>query len=146
MVPTITDRLLSVERALRDVVIPSLPAGEALAIEQAHLSLIQLGILKGQVDRHTEVERDELEAALLLAGELGAATPIERGPADDSEIAASRAFRHAVLAGIDTEIETAFAGASDARRAEVIRAVAAYHRARKPAEDAWFNFSFGSAA
>ncbi len=80
MIPSVDDRLDSVMRGLKDVVIPALPANESLALEQAHLIFGHISLLRDQVDLMLAVERaeaDELRALghlLVEAADGGART------------------------------------------------------------------------
>jgi hypothetical protein len=74
MIPNVDERLASVVRALTDVVLPSLPPEAGLAMEQIHLSVGHLQIIRAQLDATPAFEADELADAIAIARALSGLT------------------------------------------------------------------------
>lgn len=70
MIPSIDDRLDSMARAIQEAILPSLDPKQSLAIEQAHLTLGQIAIIRQQLDLAPAFERHEAEAMVALARRL----------------------------------------------------------------------------
>jgi hypothetical protein len=71
MTPNVDDRLVSVIRALTEVILPHLPPEASLAQEQVHLCVGHLAILRAQLDAVPAYEREELEDAIAIGKALG---------------------------------------------------------------------------
>lgn len=97
MTPSIEVRLKSVLHGLRDVIVPAIDPGEALAVEQAGMIVAQLAMLLRQVphaDRYHRLCRDDARAT--------AAVIVER-PAGGSRSLATVAALAALLPGEDND-------------------------------------------
>jgi hypothetical protein len=70
MSPSVDERLMSIVRALTDVVAPSLPAEAGLAQEQVQLCIGHIQILRAQLDDLPEYEAEELSDAAVLGQAL----------------------------------------------------------------------------
>jgi hypothetical protein len=64
------ERLVSIVRALTDVVFPSLPCDAGLAQEQIQLCIAHLQIIRKQLDATPSFEAEELADAVVLAAAL----------------------------------------------------------------------------
>ena len=150
MIPSIDDRLDSVMRALQEVILPALAPHQSLAIEQAHLSLAHLGLVRERLDEAPRFELDEAQTLLKLAGRLvetvggGEATlsaaralrSTVEGAALDSPAAVRRAT-HAVGAAIETLIQASLEDGTVAFRASSLEQVLSSERASAIANRRW---------
>jgi hypothetical protein len=147
MVPTILDRLASVHRTLADVIIPAIATDQPLAVEQAHLSLLQLQILMGQVEICALVESEETQSVNALERKLSGASPDDRSrtdatPADNQHLGALADRRIATLTGIDQRIEDIFKTGHAQRIKALGDELVAFQRGRRRMEDRWFGAAF----
>lgn len=72
MIPSIEDRLSSMQRALEVAILPALPEDQSLAIEQAHLLIAHLGLVREQLDFAALFEQTELKELERLGEDLTA--------------------------------------------------------------------------
>lgn len=70
MIPSIDDRLDSMARAVQEAILPALDSTRSLAIEQAHLLLAHIAMIRSQLDLAPDFERTEAMASAALAREL----------------------------------------------------------------------------
>ncbi|GGY91659.1 hypothetical protein [Novosphingobium colocasiae] len=73
MIPSLADRISSMQRALHNVIIPAIAPDNGLAMEQAHLMLAHLGLIAEQADYTELYEAAELVALERLATALAQA-------------------------------------------------------------------------
>jgi hypothetical protein len=147
MTPNVDDRLASVIRALGEIVLPALPASASLAREQTQLVIGHLAILRAQLDRTPEFEREEAADVRALAEQLanaegGAATSAARDALRDS-IAASlqaapREAAAELRARIDALVRASAQDGSAHSRAAALRAVHVHEVKRARTDRAWF--------
>ena len=150
MIPSLDDRLDSVVRALQEVVLPALPPDRALAIEQAHLSLAQLGLIRSQLDEAPAFERREAEAMIGLARGLlddarGGEATSKAAEALRSAVTAAalenpaevRATTHNVGDAIEHLIDMSLKDGNDSFRASSMERVLASGRTAAMAERRW---------
>ncbi|WP_433503203.1 hypothetical protein ACQP04_26065 [Pseudonocardia halophobica] len=151
MTPDVDTRLETVVTALRQVVLPALPADEPLAREQANLCIGQLSVIAEQYRFATEYEAIclaeilRLSWALLDAAEGGAA--LEQAVADlrrtaaaaeDASTGTPRDRRNAVARQLDDLLRVGGQDGSGAFRSRSQRLVLE-HGVRQSARDrAWF--------
>ncbi len=150
MIPSIDDRLDSVMRALQEVILPALEPQQSLAIEQAHLSLAHLGLIRERLDEAPSFELDEAQTLTTLAcrlietagggkSTLSAAMALGstvEGAALDSPAAVRRAT-HAVGSASDALIPASLEAGSEAFRASSLEQVLASDRASAMANRRW---------
>ena len=150
MIPSLDDRLDSVMRALQDVILPPQEPHQSLAIEQAHLSLAHLALVRERLDEAPRFELDEAQALLTLAGRLietagggestlSAARALHstvQGAALDSPAAVRRAT-HAVGSAIETLIQASLEDGTPAFRASSLEQVLSSDRASAMANRRW---------
>jgi hypothetical protein len=118
MIPSADDRLSSMLRAMQEVILPALPAQESLAVEQAHLLLGHIALLREQLDRLSQYEQVEAASLVDLASKLveraqgGAQTMAQVGALEavlarqvPQEPCARRAFTEALSIAIEGLIE-----------------------------------------
>lgn len=115
MIPSIDDRLDSIVRALQEVILPALDAHQSLAIEQAHLSLAHIGIIRQQLDDAPRFELDEAETVLALARDLlgaadGGAATLSAAKALRAAVDAATLDSPAAVRGATYEIGSAIEG------------------------------------
>jgi hypothetical protein len=147
MTPNVDDRVASVIRALGEIVLPALPASASLAREQTQLVIGHLAILRAQLDRAPEFERDEAAAVRALAEQLaraegGAATRAAcdalRAAVTATTASAPREAAAELRARIDALVRASARDGSQRGHAEVLRAVHAHEVSRARADRAWF--------
>lgn len=138
MTPNVDERLASVVRALTDVVLPALPAEAGLAQEQVQLALVQLQILRAQLDGSLAFEADELADAAAIGEQLAGMTD---APALAERLAAAkraatpadiRAARMSIHAAIHDLIPIA------SRNPAMVHAIMRSEKARVVKDRAWF--------
>jgi hypothetical protein len=148
MLPDIDLRLSNTIKALSDVVLPALPAGEALAREQAQLAIAHLGLVQQQWKAALAFESNSLAAACRLADALLA---LLRGDPQGAPLLAARAhaaavnrFDYGAVERAHRELLAALAGiVADYRSEEplpaaLLDAVLAYGEAQARRERRWF--------
>lgn len=149
MTPSIDDRLASVIRSLSDLILPSLPSSQALAIEQAHLCIGQLQIMRAQLDAAPAFEQEEADdaralATALLVGATGGPETVKAAEALRAELAATpagekvRETRIRLNGAIDVLIrKMAVDGAAD-YRAAASRTIISMEARRTYKDRLWF--------
>jgi hypothetical protein len=155
MTPDLGTRLGTVITALRQVVIPALPADEVLAVEQAMLCIGQLGVLSEQYRYEADYEALCLAEMTGLAGTLladadgGPATTaaaaelravLDRADAAPGLIPASLTYRrrNAIAAAVDLLLQASAQDGTTEFLADSQRAVVE-HGVRQAGRDrAWF--------
>ncbi|MFW2828935.1 hypothetical protein [Sphingomonas sp. ID0503] len=151
MIPAIEDRLSSMERALQEAILPALPADQSLAIEQAHLLLAQIGLLREQIDFAPDFERQEHAGLAALGSTLAGSAeggPRTRVAADKlstllGENAASRpadlrARIVAISRAIEDLVEASGLDGSEAFVAQSADAIIAHTAVATRRDRAWF--------
>ena len=150
MIPSIDDRLDSVVRALQEVILPALAPHQSLAIEQTHLSLAHLRLVRERLDDAPRFELDEAQTLLTLAGRL-----IETAGGGESTLSAARALRstvesaaldgpaavrrttHAVGSAIEALIQASLEDGTEVFRASSLEQVLASDHASAMANRRW---------
>ena len=107
MIPEIDVQLAAVAKSLADNVMPAIDPGNQMALEQMHLALATLGIVRQRLpDLHAALRRD-LAEAIELARQIGAdvgdgdavlASPASSPPQIESQV---RALKEAITARMD---------------------------------------------
>lgn len=90
MMPSIDDRLQSMQRALQEVILPALAPEESLAVEQAHLLLGHLAVIREQFDLALVYERAECASTEELGRQL-----LAQAAGGQRTLAAASALRQA---------------------------------------------------
>ncbi len=146
MTPSIMVRLESVLHGLRDVVIPAISPGEALAIEQSGLILAQLSMLLRQMpfaDRYHSLCRDDARttAAAIVQNPNGGPRSQAAAAALATLLAGANADPHtdylAIAEGIATMTTAAAQDADADWRARVNGAVLAFSCRQNRRERVW---------
>ena len=146
MIPSIDDRLASVIRALSDLILPALPPGAGLAIEQAHLSIGQLQIIHAQLGAAPAFENEEADDAVALgAGMLegGRGGPITTEALSGLRVAlahggAARETRVRVNTAIDVLVKAMAKDGEPVWRASAHRLLIEMQGARALKDRRWF--------
>lgn len=86
MIPDADLQLSVVIKALRDVVAPAVDAANLVAVEQLHLALATLGMVRARLPHLHAVARQELANALALASAVDAQGEIGKLIADGREV------------------------------------------------------------
>lgn len=160
MIPSVDERLASIVRALTEVILPHLPPEASLAQEQAHLAIGHIQILRGQIDAAPAYEREELDDAILIGGDLakavsgGAKTTaaaralaasVESAKAGYASPAALREARQAVHDAVEVLVRAASADGDAAGKAALRRIILDQEHTRAQKDRKWFApFGFDS--
>ena len=107
MIPSLADRISSMQRALHNVIIPAIAPDNGLAMEQAHLMLAHLGLIAEQADYTEPYEAAELVALERLATAL-------------AQAAGGGARTIAAAASLRAELESGDAADAGRRRARTV--------------------------
>ena len=150
MIPDIELRLDSVRRALTEVILPAIDAGNSLAIEQTMLAIGHIGMIIGQADNVAnyvaicfadlaETMADLPPAAgpktATAAEALAAALPMPEQAAD------CRAAYRTATAALEHLIRTADGEGDTAFRRELHQRVLAFTKRQSRRERSWFGAS-----
>lgn len=141
-------RIVAIERAMRDVIIPAIDPKMGNAVEQAGYIVGHLKLMVEHSDWEYPFELHELRSFLKLAGELGAIA----GGSAETEAAIEAAERYAAIAlpplstikahvlrlreACDTLLDGALDGPADIQAA-ASTTVVAFARRQEAAEAAW---------
>lgn len=150
MIPSLDDRLDSMARALSEVILPALPAERSMAIEQAHLVLAQIGVIREHLDLAPLFERREADEMIALGLQLCgiveggdrtmAAAAELRAAIDGAALATPAGVRLAtgrIGAAIETLIERSRDDGSEGFLAASLRHVVAAGRAAARRDRGW---------
>lgn len=150
MIPDIELRLDSVRRALTEVILPAIDAGNSLAIEQTMLAIGHIGMIMGQADSVADYVSicfaDLVETMADLppadgpktaaaAATFAAALPV---PAQDADC---RAAYRTASAALEHLIRTADGDGDTAFRRELHQRVLAFTKRQSLRERSWFGAS-----
>jgi hypothetical protein len=157
MIPDIDERLASIARSLEKVILPHLQPDASLAQEQVQLAIGHVQILRAQIDKAPDYEREELAdysaLARALAGAIsgGSQTGAALAAIDDALAAAGtsaseiRDQRKAVNNAIETLVRAVFADGDDGAGAKLAKLVLDHENARVQKDREWFApFGFDS--
>ena len=117
MIPEIDVQLAAVAKALADNVMPAVDCANPMAVEQLHLALATLAIVRQRLpDLHAYLRRDLAEAIALarrIGAELGAGEAVLASPESSPQRieAEVRTLKEAITARIDAARGTADEGA-----------------------------------
>lgn len=113
MIPEIDVQLAAVAKALADNVMPAVDPGNPMAVEQLHLALATLGIVRQRLpDLHAYLRRDLTEAIALarrIGAEVGESDAVLASPESSPQRieAQVRTLKEAITARIDAVRGTA---------------------------------------